>query len=277
LSCSWCSMCGWFPVGYFYRRSKNILRMSYVRTYRFPSDCIVASTGPTRHQHSIKRTCRDPKLGQRFGSSSTGWYTWPDDLVSLDLARKWSPMMASRLRAVRALFPGLFPLARFDWWGWSEPGADPTWPLHTEKAMSRKKRTHSSGTGSTRYMPPLGTHPGLFSSLKAFYISLFMMPKSDRSLPIISSCFSFSCKYSWKSERRMWQPTTAGRYSIVTSRTASESRTRQYVTVECYLAWDDYSEAPSWASWLSSLQMAGARVTRHGAPSRRRGVGSYSA
>jgi hypothetical protein len=80
-SCPWCTMCGWFPVGYFYRRSKNILRMSYVRTYRFPSDCIVASTGPTRHQHStapnIKRTCRDPRLGQRFGSSSTGWYTWP--------------------------------------------------------------------------------------------------------------------------------------------------------------------------------------------------------
>ena len=40
-----------------------------------------------------------------FCSSSTGWYTWPDDLVSLDLVRKWSPMMASRLRAVRALFP----------------------------------------------------------------------------------------------------------------------------------------------------------------------------
>ena len=61
----------------------------------------------TEYKENVQRSEAQSwkKLGLRFGSSSTGWCTWPDDLVSLDLVRKWSPMMASRLRAVRALFP----------------------------------------------------------------------------------------------------------------------------------------------------------------------------
>jgi hypothetical protein len=43
-----------------------------------------------------------------------------------------------------------------------------------KKAMSRKKRTHSSGTGSTRYMPPLGYSPGPLLIAQSFlYIAFY--------------------------------------------------------------------------------------------------------
>lgn len=288
----------------------------YVRTYRFPNDCIVVSAGP-RVWHAVPwrgistGPNRDPKLRVRR-SLVKGWAArarafCTHGLMTWFLWISWRnglPWWLTVCVQFVFLFPGslsydesIFSLfsSRSLWLMRLDTSLELT-PLSHRKAMSRMKRIQSSGTtttGSSRNVPPSRYSPGPLlighhSSFYRFWWWWWWWPKSGRCLPIVSSCFPFSCTVGTTNKCASLPP------QLTVHRSRSQLTTLQYYTVASRRA-SDTSVRHCWAltrmrmrwvgaarglpSWLPPEGWASTRkpVTRHGASSPRRGVGSYSA
>lgn len=159
----------------------------YVRTYRFPNDCIVVSAGP-RVWHAVPwrgistGPNRDPKLRVRR-SLVKGWAArarafCTHGLMTWFLWISWRnglPWWLTVCVQFVFLFPGslsydesIFSLfsSRSPWWGWIRAWS---WPhFHTERRWVGWRESNPPGRrrpGAVGMCLPLGTHPGLFSSV----------------------------------------------------------------------------------------------------------------